>query len=423
MRLTQYYVPTLRDDPAEADVASHRLLSRAGMIRRVAAGVYSFLPLGQRVLAKVMKVVREELAAAGAIEVLLPVLMPAELWQETGRWSKYGPEMMRLKDRHERDFCLGPTHEEAIVDLVRGELKSYRDLPLNLYQIQVKFRDEPRPRFGLLRGREFIMKDAYSFDRDESAMQATYQVMYDAYGRIMRRMGLDFRAVEAATGLIGGDVSHEFMVLASSGEDLIFYCADCDYAANREVAKRALRGTGASHTEGPSKAPESSKVHTPGVTAVEDVAAFLGVEPSALAKTMLFKAGGSLVAVVTAGDREVSPAKLGRYLGEEPQLLAEDEARARGLAVGFVGPVGLDGARLLADAELAASGPVVVGANEDGFHILNALPAAISKPPRLPTSPFRAPGTPVLSAAAPCLRSMGSRPGRSSNLERNTARR
>ncbi|WDT75412.1 MAG: proline--tRNA ligase [Candidatus Manganitrophus sp.] len=262
MRYSKLLIPTLREDPTEAEVISHRLMMRAGMIRKVSAGIYNFLPVGLRVLSKVAKIVREEMEHAGAQEILMPALQPAELWQETGRWQQYGKELMRLKDRHDRDFCLGPTHEEVITDLVRREVKSYRQLPINLYQIQTKFRDEIRPRFGLMRGREFVMKDAYSFDADLEGAKENYKKMYDAYHKIFSRLGLRFRAVEADTGLIGGSSSHEFMVLAQTGEEGIASCTKCDYAANVERAelKQGVGGRG----RGIGNGENLEKVQTPG---------------------------------------------------------------------------------------------------------------------------------------------------------------
>lgn len=366
MRLSNLYIPTLKEDPAEAEVVSHRLLLRAGLIRKVAAGIYSFLPLGQRVLGKVITIIREEMSQAGAQEVLLPALHPAELWRETQRWEKYGPEMMRLKDRHERDFCLGPTHEEIITDLVRGEVRSYKQLPVNLFQVQAKFRDEPRPRFGLLRGREFIMKDGYSFDRDEAGLKDNYEAMYRAYDRILARCGLKFRVVEAATGIIGGDVSHEFMVLAETGEDRIVYCTSCDYAANREIARR---GDPEPQREEPKAL---TSVTTPGRSSVEEVSSYLGVAPERLAKTLIYRRNGALVAVLVPGNREANVAKLARVLQAEPVLIKEGEFAKHGLVPGFVGPAKLPDFEIIADYELKGHSNLVVGANEPDTHYTNA---------------------------------------------------
>ena len=282
MRYSQYLLNTLKETPADAEVVSHQLMMRAGMIRKVAAGIYSYLPLGLRSIRKVEQIVREEMNRAGAIELLMPMVVPAELWQESTRWEQYGKELLRFKDRKESDFCLGPTHEEVITDIVRREVRSYRQLPLNLYQIQSKFRDEIRPRFGLMRGREFIMKDAYSFDVDEAGADVAYDKMYQAYRRIFERCGLRFRAVEADTGNIGGSSSHEFMVLADSGEDAIVSCDSCEYAANVEKAELCDAGGAVSP---PTQA--LTKVATPGQRTIEEVAAFLKVEPARLIKTLI----------------------------------------------------------------------------------------------------------------------------------------
>src|SRR5690349_14135740 len=293
MRTSQLLLPTLREDPGEAETVSHRLMLRAGLIRKVAAGIYTYLPLGLRIIRKVEQIVREEMNRADAQELLMPIASPAELWRETGRWDYYGKELIRFKDRHERDFCLGPTHEEVITDLFRREVRSYRQLPLNFYQIQTKFRDEIRPRFGLMRGREFIMKDAYSFDVDESGAKVSYQKMYDAYTRIFTRCGLTFRAVEADTGLIGGDVSHEFMVLAETGEETVVYADTGTYAANLERAVLLPPSNGEPHPMRP-----LTKVATPQRRTVEDVTAFLKISPQFLVKTLLYTAEKETVAVL-----------------------------------------------------------------------------------------------------------------------------
>ncbi|MBU1248476.1 MAG: proline--tRNA ligase, partial [Proteobacteria bacterium] len=287
MRLSRYYIPTLKEDPADAEVVSHRLLMRAGMIRKLTSGIYVYLPNGLRAIEKVGQIVREEMNRAGAIEISMPMVQPADLWEETGRWGYYGKELLRMKDRHGREYCLGPTHEEVITDLVRGEVRSYKQLPINLYQIQTKFRDEVRPRFGLMRGREFIMKDAYSFDADEAGAEKSYTGMYEAYSNAFKRIGLVFRAVQADSGAIGGDFSHEFMVLADTGEDTIAVCQDagCGFAANLEKAKVAGSG-GQCPAQTSVAAPE--EVATPGAHTVDEVCAFLKVESSAIAKTLLF---------------------------------------------------------------------------------------------------------------------------------------
>jgi prolyl-tRNA synthetase len=368
MKRSQLFVPTMREVPADAEVVSHQLMLRAGMIRRVAAGVYSYLPLGYRVIQKVAQIIREEMNRAGGQEVLLPALQPAELWQESGRWQVYGKELMRLKDRHDRDFCLGPTHEEVVTDLVRRDVRSYRQLPLILYQIQSKFRDEIRPRFGLMRGREFIMKDAYSFDRDEAGQDVSYRKMYDAYGAIFARCGLQYRAVEAESGAIGGSYSQEFMVLADTGEDAIAVCEACQYAANVERAEIAASGG-----DGGEAAKPLERVRTPGKTTVEAVAACLGVSPQALVKTLLYEVDGRVVAVLVRGDRQVNEAKLAKHLGAAALRLADRATveRVTGGPEGFSGPVGLGGVEILADHEVRGMRNFVVGANAPDAHYVH----------------------------------------------------
>lgn len=369
MRTSQMLIPTLRDDPGEAETVSHRLMLRAGMIRKVAAGVYTYLPLGLRVLRKVEGIVREEMNRAGAQELLMPIASPAELWRETGRWDFYGKELFRFKDRHERDFCLGPTHEEVITDLIRREVRSYRQLPLNCYQIQTKFRDEIRPRFGLMRGREFIMKDAYSFDKDEEGAKLSYQKMYDAYQRIFTRCGLTFRAVEADTGLIGGNSSHEFMVLADTGEETIVYAEGGTYAANVERAEALPPAERATDALRPLR-----KVPTPGARTVAEVCALLKVAPQQLVKTLLYKTSQEVVAVLIRGDHEANEIKLKKLLSVTDLELADPEtvAKATGAPVGFAGPIGLKGLRILADHAVAGLHNIVVGANEADHHYVDA---------------------------------------------------
>src|SRR5262245_2998581 len=312
-RLSTLLAPTLREDPADAEVVSHRLLMRAGMIRQVARGIYDLLPLGLRAVRRFETIVRQEMDRAGAQEILMPAVIPGELWQESGRWEKYGRELLRLKDRYDRDFCFGPTHEEVVTDLVRREVRSYRDLPKNLYQIQVKFRDEVRPRFGLMRGREFLMKDAYSFHVDRADAEREYQVMYDTYTRIFERCGLTFRAVEAGTGAIGGDRSHEFQVLAASGEDAIVSCDACSYAANVELAA-AFPLPPVSTSGG-----ALERVATPGKRTIDEVSAFLGLPPDRFVKTLVYTtAGGDAVAVLVRGDHAASETKVQDALGGEP---------------------------------------------------------------------------------------------------------
>jgi prolyl-tRNA synthetase len=369
MRMSQMLIPTLREDPGEAEVVSHRLMLRAGMIRKTAAGIYTYLPLGLRVIRKIETIIREEMNRAGAQEVLMPIASPAELWRETGRWDFYGKELFRLKDRHERDFCLGPTHEEVITDLIRREVRSYRQLPLNCYQIQTKFRDEIRPRFGLMRGREFIMKDAYSFDKDEEGAKQSYQSMYDAYYRIFTRCGLTFRAVEADTGLIGGSSSHEFMVLAETGEETVVYTEDGAYAANVERAELAPQGDTLRESPRPLQ-----KVSTPGARTVEEVTALLKVPPQRLVKTLFYRTPKDLVAVLVRGDHEANEIKLKKTLGVMDAVLADAETvtALSGAPVGFAGPIGLSKQRILADYAVKAMANFVVGGNEADTHYMDA---------------------------------------------------
>ena len=364
-RLSSYLAPTLREDPADAEVVSHKLLVRAGMIRQVARGIYDLLPLGVRAVRRVETIVREEMDRAGAQEILMPAIIPAELWQESGRWEKYGRELLRLKDRYDRDFCFGPTHEEVVTDLVRREVRSYRDLPKNLYQIQVKFRDEVRPRFGLMRGREFIMKDAYSFHVDKADAEREYRVMYDAYTRIFERCGLTFRAVEAGTGAIGGDMSHEFQVLAGSGEDAIVSCDACGYAAN--VEKAEVRAVPAAAASGGAL----ERVATPGKRTIAEVSAFLKLPAERFVKTLLYATTSGVVAVLVRGDHEASETKIQGALGGEPVELAPEATieRVTGAPVGFAGPAGLD-VRILADAALRGARGMVSGANRKDEHVV-----------------------------------------------------
>jgi prolyl-tRNA synthetase len=366
MRWSNYYLPTLKEHPAEAEVISHRLLMRAGMIRKLTSGIYTYLPLGLRCLDKVARIVREEMNRAGALEVFMPMVQPADLWKESGRWEVYGKELLRFQDRHGRDCCLGPTHEEVITDLVRGEIRSYRQLPINLYQIQTKYRDEIRPRFGLMRGREFIMKDAYSFDRDNAGADLSYQAMYEAYIRIFTRLGMVFRAVEADSGPIGGSFSHEFMVLASTGEDTIAVCTACEFAANLEKAEAVVQGEG---DETP--CPPAEMVPTPRRHTVEEVARFLEVQPDRILKTLLYDADDRAVAVVLRGDRELNEIKLKNVLGATRLHLASPEqVRAwSGAAVGYAGPVGLKVDALWADREVGLRRDWIAGANQADAHL------------------------------------------------------
>ncbi len=364
MRMSQTLVPTLKEAPSEAEVPSHIFMVRGGYLRKVAAGIYSFLPLGWRVVTKVEKIIREELNAAGCSEVFLPAVIPAELWQESGRWDRYGDQLLRFKDRKGGDFVIGPTHEEVICALVRSDVRSWRQLPLNLYQIQTKFRDELRPRAGLMRGREFIMKDGYSFHVDEADTQREYKKMYETYSRIFTRCGLKFRAVEADTGNIGGSSSHEFQVLTDTGEDSLVACDNCDYAANVEQAvARAPEGK-------PAPSAPLTKVATPGQRSIAEVAAFLKVAPQKLVKTLIYLADGKSVAVLVRGDRDVNEIKLQKALGATALALADDATvkGATGAPVGFAGPLGLK-VPIYADLEVAAMSDFVVGANEADAHL------------------------------------------------------
>jgi len=369
MRTSQVLIPTLREDPGEAETVSHRLMLRAGMIRKLAAGIYTYLPLGLRVIRKIEHIVREEMNRAGGQELLMPIASPAELWRETGRWDFYGKELLRFKDRHERDFCLGPTHEEVITDLFRREVRSYRQLPLNFYQIQTKFRDEIRPRFGLMRGREFIMKDAYSFDKDESDAKVSYQKVYDAYNRIFTRCGLTFRPVEADTGLIGGSSSHEFMVLADTGEETIVYSDTGTYAANVERAEVAESSDGNGHDLRPLTA-----INTPQRRTVEEVTRFLKIAPQQLVKTLLYIAENDPVAVLVRGDHDVNEIKVKRLLAvTDLELAAPNKVQElTGATVGYAGPVGLKGVRILADHAIKHLRNFVIGANKTDTHFVDA---------------------------------------------------
>ena len=369
MRTTQMFIPTLREDPGEAEIISHRLMLRAGMIRKLAAGMYTYLPLGLRVLRKIENIIREELNKTGAQELLMPILAPAELWKETDRWNQYGKELFRCQDRHERDFCLGPTHEEVITDLFRREVRSYRQLPVILYQIQTKFRDEIRPRFGLMRGREFIMKDAYSFDKNDADALVSYQKMYDAYDRIFKKTGLQFRAVEADTGLIGGTSSHEFMVLANTGEELIVYDPEGSYAANVERAEISPPQELSQESLKPLE-----KVRTPGAKTVEQVCAMLHASPHSLVKTLLYKTEShEVIAVLIRGDHQANEIKIRRCLGLHELTLADpDTVQALTAApVGFSGPIGLHKVKVLADHAVHALQNFIVGGNEADTHFIN----------------------------------------------------
>jgi prolyl-tRNA synthetase len=368
MRWRTSFIPTIKEEPSDAEVISHRLLVRAGMIRQVSRGVYDILPLALRTVRKIEAIVREEMNRAGAQELLMPVTSPAELWRDSGRWEVYGKELLRFKDRHERDFCLAPTHEEVITDIVRRDVRSYRELPMNLYQIQTKFRDEVRPRFGLMRGREFIMKDAYSFHLDREDAEREYRNMYDTYRRIFTRCGLEFRAVEADSGAIGGSLSHEFQVLAESGEDALAACTACDYAAN--VQKAESRLVAAEAGAATDAAPET--VPTPGLKTVPEVSEFLKVPPERFIKTMIYrKPAGGLVAVLVRGDHEVNETKLGNLLDTiAVEMADEDEVmEAVGAPPGFLGPMNLP-LEVWADHAVRGMSKAVTGANQADAHTI-----------------------------------------------------
>ncbi|MDP2029990.1 MAG: proline--tRNA ligase [Thiobacillus sp.] len=372
MSASQFFISTTKEAPSDAELISHKLMMRAGLIKRLGSGLYTWMPLGLRVLRRVEAVVREEMNRAGAIELLMPAVQPAELWQETGRWAVFGPQMLKIQDRHQRDFCFGPTHEEVITDVARREIKSYRQLPVSFYQIQMKFRDEIRPRFGVMRAREFLMKDAYSFHASHDSLVATYQTMYAAYTRVFTRLGLTFRAVAADTGAIGGSGSHEFHVLADSGEDLIAYCPDSDYAANVELAEAVAPAT-------PRAAPQESlrEVDTPKQTTCEDVAALLGIALTQTVKLIAgmvnSDAGEKMVVLLLRGDHMLNEVKLGKLEGfAEFRLANEAEIRATfNCPPGFLGPVGLDRSqiRVIADRTVAAMSDFICGANKPKFHL------------------------------------------------------
>ncbi|MEO7051313.1 MAG: proline--tRNA ligase [Rhodanobacter sp.] len=371
MRLSQFHLATVKEVPADAEIASHRLMLRAGMIRRLASGLYTWSPLGLRVLRKVERVVREEMDRAGAIEMLMPSIQPKELWQETGRWEKFGGQLLKIKDRKQQEFCYGPTHEEVITDFARNELKSYKQLPVNFYQIQTKFRDEIRPRFGVMRAREFLMKDAYSFHLSAQSLAETYAVMYQAYVRIFTRLGLTFRAVQADTGAIGGNASHEFQVLADSGEDAIAFSDGSDYAANVEKAE-ALAPAG----ERPTAGANLQRVDTPSQKTISDVAAFLKVAPQQCVKTLLVRGRDGVVALCLRGDHEINEVKAAK-LAELPgaSVLASEEEilAACGTRPGFIGPVGLpDSVPVIVDRDAAVLADFVCGGNADGTHYTGA---------------------------------------------------
>lgn len=371
MRVSKMFAPTLREVPAEAEVISHQLMLRAGFLRKSAGGMYNYLPLAWRVLKKIENIVREEMDASGAQELLMPIVQPAEIWQESGRWGVYGEEMFRLKDRHNREFCLGPTHEEMVTSLIRGDVRSYRQLPLNVYQIQNKFRDERRPRFGLMRGREFIMKDAYSFDRDEAGLDVSYKLMYDAYTRIFNRCGLTFRPVEADSGAIGGSGSHEFMVIADSGEAEIVYCNECNYAANVEKAELHV-------IEAPAEEAKAvEEVKTPDCKTIADVCAYLQLPVDKSVKAVAFSSEKGLILCFVRGDHEVNEVKVINTVGVNEVEMAEESMLAEaGTVGGYMGPVGIDPEKtiVVVDSTVMKMHNICCGANKEGYHLLNVNP-------------------------------------------------
>jgi len=368
-RYSQFFIPTVKETPAEAEIVSHQLMLRAGMIRKLTAGIYTYLPYGLLAIKKTENIVREEMDRAGAIELLLPAVQPGDLWMESGRWDYYGPELLRFKDRHKRESCLGPTHEEVITDLARREIHSYKQMPINLYQIQTKFRDEIRPRFGIMRAREFIMKDAYSFDIDEEGSNLSYEKMYAAYEAIFRRCGLKFRAVEADTGPIGGNFSHEFMVLSNSGEDDIVSCQDCHYASNLEKAEVTIREPDSKNIE---KEEGLQIVDTPEIRTIDEVTKFLSIGPEKLVKTLIYQTEHGPIAVLVRGDHDLNETKLRNVLNAQELTMADPETvfDVTGAPIGFAGAIGLK-TRIIADFAIKEMKNMVMGANKNDKHVLN----------------------------------------------------
>jgi len=370
MRFTQLFVHTLREIPSEAEIESHKLMLRAGLMRKLASGIYSMLPLGYRSFRKIESIIREEMDRAGAQELIMSALLPSTMYQASGRWEVFGPEMFRLKDRNERDFCLGPTHEEVFTDIVKNSIRSYRNLPVTLYQIQTKYRDEIRPRFGVMRSKEFVMKDAYSFDRDEKGLDVSYRNMYDAYCRIFNRCGLKYMVVDADSGAMGGSGSQEFMVNSETGEAVIAYCKNCGYSVNEEKAECVPDSSFAAEEESPGEKPE--KVSTPNVRTIDELTEFFGYSSKMFAKTLIYKADKKIVAVMIRGDRELNETKLKNFLNSSELVMADDEdiRKVTGAETGFAGPIGLK-AELIADNEIEFMKNFVTGANETGYHFRN----------------------------------------------------
>ena len=371
MKMSKLYMPTLREVPSEAEIPSHKLLLRAGMMRKLVSGVYSYLPLGYKIIKKIENIVREEMDNAGSQELLMSAIQPRELWEASGRWENFGPEMFKLKDRSSREFCLGPTHEEYFTSLIKDEIKSYKQLPLNLYQIQTKYRDEKRPRFGVIRAREFIMKDAYSFDKDEEGMRNSYREMWEAYDKIFTRLRLKYKVVEGDSGAMGGNESHEFMAMAETGEGLVAYCNKCDYAATDEKAKVVYNIEPKAEDQ-----KEMEKVHTPNATTIDDLVDFFKIEKRNFGKALVYLASGEPVVVIIPGDRELNETKLCNYLKvpEHELEMADEETiiKISGANKGFTGPVGLkEDVKIIVDSRITKSKNLIVGGNETDYHIKN----------------------------------------------------
>lgn len=404
MKVSKMYAPTLREVPSEAEIPSHQLLLRAGFMRKSTNGMYTYLPLAWRVIKKIENIIREEMDHAGCQEIMMPIMQPAEIWKESGRWDAYGAEMVRLKDRHGHEYCLGPTHEEMVTTLVKNDVRSYRQLPLNLYQIQDKFRDERRPRFGLMRSRDFIMKDGYSFDRDEAGLDVSYKAMYDAYDKIFTRCGLNFRPVEADSGAIGGTGSHEFMVLADSGEAEITYCTKCDYAADIEKAELYPLEAPAEEMQ------ELSEVETPNCKTIADVCAFLNAPIEKSVKAVAYQCEKGLVLCFVRGDHEVNETKVQNTVGAVELEMAEAELLAKaGTVGGYMGPVGLDPEKVIivCDATVMNMHNVCCGANHEGFHYINANPGRDFTPTYVADIRLMAEGDPCPHCGAPIAKARG----------------
>jgi prolyl-tRNA synthetase len=366
MKTSQFFISTLKEAPQDAELKSHQLMVRAGYVKRLSSGLYTWMPIGLRVLRKIENIIRDEMNASGAVELLMPAIQPAELWQETGRWQQFGPQMLKINDRHENEFCFGPTHEEVITDIARKELNSYKQLPINFYQIQTKFRDEIRPRFGVMRAREFLMKDAYSFHANENCLQKMYELMFETYNRIFSRIGLQFRSVAADSGAIGGDASHEFHVLADSGEDVIAYSDQSEYAANIEKASTIFKKASKEN-----KAP-TDKVHTPEITTIEALQEFFKIDTQSILKAVVFNHDDELVICFVPGNREINLVKLEKVIGSNRFRVAKDEElKKHGLIPGFIGPEGNEDIRKLFDHSIIEMENMVCGANEEHYHFTN----------------------------------------------------